>query len=57
MRLVEIALLLGRIACACIFLVNALEIKVVGRWDRATKFSATSKSHHDLLPITLLPIT
>ena len=32
-EIVEIALLLGRIACACIFLVNALGIKGVGRWD------------------------
>ena len=39
------------------FLVNALGIEVVGRWDRATEFSATSKSHYDLVPITLLPIT
>ena len=33
-EIVEIALLLGKIACACIFLVNALGIKVLGRWDR-----------------------
>jgi len=37
-EIVEIVLLLGRIACACIFLVNALGIKVVGRWDRAMEF-------------------
>ena len=56
-EIVGIALLLGTIACARILLVNALGTKFVGRWDRAMEFSATSKSDHDLVPITLLPIT
>jgi hypothetical protein len=38
-------------------LVNAAGIEIVGRCDRPTECSATSHSHHDLLPITLLPIT
>ena len=37
-EIVEIALLLGRIACACIFLANALGIKVVGRWNAIANF-------------------
>ena len=34
------------------FLVNALRIRVVGRWIEPTEYSATSESHQDLLPIT-----
>jgi hypothetical protein len=38
-------------------LVSAPGIEIVGRCDRPTECSATSHSHHDLRPITLLPIT
>lgn len=33
-EVVEYALLLGMLVCACIFLVSALGKKVVGRWDK-----------------------
>jgi Flp pilus assembly pilin Flp len=33
-EVIEYALLLGMIVCACIFFISALGKKVVGRWDR-----------------------
>ena len=33
-EVVEYALLLGMIVCACIFMVSALGEKIVGRWTR-----------------------
>ncbi|CAN5391546.1 hypothetical protein BH09PLA1_BH09PLA1_12830 [soil metagenome] len=33
-EVVEYALLLGMIVCACIFMVSALGNKIVGRWTR-----------------------
>ena len=33
-EVIETALLLGMIVCACIFFISALGKKIVGRWDR-----------------------
>lgn len=33
-EVIEYALLLGMIVCACLVLISALGIKVVGRWTR-----------------------
>jgi hypothetical protein len=36
---------------------SGIEIVEIALGIEPTEFSATSKSHHDLLPIALLPIT